>query len=367
MANLHDLLKYMIEKGASDLHLTTGLAPSIRIDGKVKPIPGLDVMTATATKDLCYSILTDAQKHKFEENSELDLSFGVKNLSRFRANMFVQRGAVAAAIRTIPFKIKTFKELGLSDIISDLCKKPRGLVLVTGPTGSGKSTTLASMIDKINNERQEHILTIEDPIEYLHPHKKCLVNQREVNADTKSFKDALKYLLRQDPDVVLIGEMRDLETIEAALTIAETGHLTFATLHTNSASQTINRIIDVFPPHQQSQVRAQLSFVLEGVVSQQLVPKIGGGRVVALEIMIPNPAIRNLIREDKVHQIYSIMQTGQSKFGMQTLNQSLYDLYVKKQISYEDCVGRSSNVEELIQMLSRSGLAGAQTVQKEYR
>ena len=367
MANLHDLLKYMIEKGASDLHLTTGLAPSIRIDGKVKPIPGLEAMTATATKDLCYSILTDAQKHKFEENSELDLSFGVKNLSRFRANMFVQRGAVAAAIRTIPFKIKTFKELGLSDIISDLCKKPRGLVLVTGPTGSGKSTTLASMIDKINNERQEHIMTIEDPIEYLHPHKKCLVNQREVNADTKSFKDALKYLLRQDPDVVLIGEMRDLETIEAALTIAETGHLTFATLHTNSASQTINRIIDVFPPHQQSQVRAQLSFVLEGVVSQQLVPKIGGGRVVALEIMLPNPAIRNLIREDKVHQIYSIMQTGQSKFGMQTLNQSLYDLYVKKQITYEDCVGRSSNVEEIIQMLNRSGLAGAQTVQKEYR
>jgi twitching motility protein PilT len=367
MANLHDLLKYMIEKGASDLHLTTGLAPSIRVDGKVRPIPGLEAMTATATKDLCYSILTDAQKHKFEENSELDLSFGVKNLSRFRANMFVQRGAVAAAIRTIPFKIKTFKELGLSDIIADLCKKPRGLVLVTGPTGSGKSTTLASMIDKINNERQEHIMTIEDPIEYLHPHKKCMVNQREVNADTKSFKDALKYILRQDPDVVLIGEMRDLETIEAALTIAETGHLTFATLHTNSASQTMNRIIDVFPPHQQSQVRAQLSFVLEGVVSQQLVPKIGGGRVVALEVMIPNPAIRNLIREDKIHQIYSIMQTGQSKFGMQTLNQSLYDLYVKKQITYEDCVGRSSNVEELIQMLSRSGLAGTQTVQKEYR
>ncbi len=367
MANLHDLLKYMIEKGASDLHLTTGLAPCIRIDGKIKPIPGLEALSANMTKDLCYSILTDAQKHKFEENSELDLSFGVKSLSRFRANMFVQRGAVAAAIRTIPFKIKTFRELGLSDIVADLCKKPRGLVLVTGPTGSGKSTTLASMIDKINNERQEHIMTIEDPIEYLHPHKKCIVNQREVNADTKSFKDALKYILRQDPDVVLIGEMRDLETIEAALTIAETGHLTFATLHTNSASQTMNRIIDVFPPHQQSQVRAQLSFVLEGVVSQQLIPKIGGGRVVALEVMIPNPAIRNLIREDKIHQIYSIMQTGQSKFGMQTLNQSLYDLYVKKQITYEDCIGRSSNVEELIQMLSRSGLAGAQTVQKEYR
>ncbi len=330
MANLHDLLKYMIEKGASDLHITTGIAPSIRIDGKMKPIPSLEPLSGTQTKDLCYSILTDAQKHKFEENSELDLSFGIKNLSRFRANIFMQRGAVAAAIRTIPFKIKTFPELGLPEVASDLCKKPRGLVLVTGPTGSGKSTTLASMIDKINNERQEHIITIEDPIEYLHPHKKCLVNQREVNADTKSFKDALKYILRQDPDVVLVGEMRDLETIEAALTIAETGHLTFATLHTNSAVQTMNRIIDVFPPHQQSQVRAQLSFVLEGVISQQLIPKIGGGRVLALEVMIPNAAIRNLIREDKIHQIYSIMQTGQSKFGMQTLNQSLYELYVKK-------------------------------------
>jgi twitching motility protein PilT len=274
---------------------------------------------------------------------------------------------VAAAIRTIPFKIRTFQELGLPEVVSDLCKKPRGLVLVTGPTGSGKSTTLASMIDKINAERQEHIITIEDPIEYLHPHKKCLVNQREVNADTKSFKDALKYILRQDPDVVLIGEMRDLETIEAALTIAETGHLTFATLHTNSAAQTMNRIIDVFPPHQQSQVRAQLSFVLEGVVSQQLIPKLGGGRVLAMEVMIPNAAIRNLIREDKIHQIYSIMQTGQSKFGMQTLNQSLYDLFVKKHISYEDCIGRSSNADELIQMLGRSGLAGAQTVQKDYR
>jgi twitching motility protein PilT len=367
MANLHDLLKYMIEKGASDLHITTGIAPSIRIDGKVKPIPGLEGMTATQTKDICYSILTDAQKHKFEENSELDLSFGVKNLSRFRANIFVQRGAVAAAIRTIPFKIKSFKELGLPDVVSDLCNKPRGLVLVTGPTGSGKSTTLASMIDKINSERQEHIITIEDPIEYLHPHKKCLVNQREVNADTKSFKEALKYILRQDPDVVLVGEMRDLETIEAALTIAETGHLTFATLHTNSAAQTMNRIIDVFPPHQQSQVRAQLSFVLEGVMSQQLIPKLGGGRVLALEVMVPNAAIRNLIREDKIHQIYSQMQTGQSKYGMQTLNQGLYEMYVKRMISYEDCIGRSSNPDELIQMLGRSGLTAAQPAQKDYR
>ncbi len=367
MANLHDLLKYMIEKGASDLHITTAIAPSIRVDGKMKPIPGLEPMTGIQTKDLCYSILTDAQKHKFEENNELDLSFGVKNLSRFRANIFMQRGAVAAAIRTIPFKIKTFQELGLPEVVADLCKKPRGLVLVTGPTGSGKSTTLASMIDKINGDRQEHIITIEDPIEYLHPHKKCVVNQREVNADTKSFKDALKYILRQDPDVVLVGEMRDLETIEAALTIAETGHLTFATLHTNSAAQTMNRIIDVFPPHQQSQVRAQLSFVLEGIMSQTLRPKIGGGRMLALEVLVPNPAIRNLIREDKIHQIYSTMQTGQSKYGMQTLNQSLYDLYVRKLISYDDCIGRSSVVEELIQMLGRSGLAGSQTLQKDYR
>ena len=367
MANLHELLKFMIEKGASDLHITTGIAPLIRVDGKVKPVPGLEQLTPAQTKDLCYSVLTDAQKHKFEENSELDLSFGVKNLSRFRANIFVQRGAVAGAFRTIPFKIKTFQELGLPEVVSDLCKKPRGLILVTGPTGSGKTTTLASMIDRINSDRQEHIITIEDPIEYLHPHKKCLVNQREVNADTKSFKDALKYILRQDPNVVLVGEMRDLETIEAAMTIAETGHLTLATLHTNSASQTMNRIIDVFPPHQQSQVRAQLSFVLEGVVSQQLIPKIGGGRVLALEVMLPNAAIRNLIREDKIQQIYSIMQTGQSKFGMLTLNQSLYDLYVKKVISCEDCMGRSSNLDELVQMLGRSGLAVAQTIQKDYR
>lgn len=360
MATLHDLLKYMIEKGASDLHITTGIPPSIRIDGGMKPIPGLEALTATQTKDLCYSVLTDSQKHKFEENNELDLSFGVKSLSRFRANIFVQRGAVAAAIRTIPFKIKTFQELGLPQVVSDLCKKPRGLILVTGPTGSGKSTTLASIIDKINTDRNEHIITIEDPIEYLHPHKKCLVNQREVNADTKSFKDALKYILRQDPDVVLVGEMRDLETIEAALTIAETGHLTFATLHTNSAAQSMNRIIDVFSPHQQPQVRAQLSFVLEGVISQQLIPKIGGGRLMALEIMLPNAAIRNLIREDKIHQVYSIMQTGQAKFGMQTLNQSLYELYLRKQISYDDCVGRSSNVDELIQMLTRAGLVSQQ-------
>jgi twitching motility protein PilT len=319
----------------------------------MKPIPGLEPLGANQTKDLCYSILTDAQKHKFEENNELDLSFGVKNLSRFRANIFVQRGAVAAAIRTIPFKIRTFQELGLPDIVSDLCKKPRGLILVTGPTGSGKSTTLASMIDKINSERQEHIVTIEDPIEYLHPHKKCVINQREVNADTQSFKKALKHILRQDPDVVLIGEMRDLETIEAALTVAETGHLVFATLHTNSCVQTINRILDVFPPYQQPQVRAQMSFVLEGVVSQILLPKASGlGRVLCLEVMIPNPAIRNLIREEKVHQIYSQMQVGQAKFGMQTMNQSLLAAYLRREITLDDAVGRSTDPEEFRNLLS---------------
>lgn len=355
MTNIQQLLQTMIEKGASDLHITTGSPPQLRIDGKLCPM-SMPPMSGVETKQLCYSILTDAQKFRFEETNELDLSFGIKGLSRFRANIFMQRGAVAVAIRTIPYKILTFKELGLPDICEDLIKRPRGLVLVTGPTGSGKSTTIASMIDRINEERHEHIITIEDPIEYLHHHKGCMVNQREVNADTKSFKDALKYILRQDPDVVLIGEMRDLETIQAALTIAETGHLAFGTLHTNSAAQTINRIIDVFPANQQPQVRAQLSFVLEGVMSQQLLPKAGGqGRCLALEIMVPNPAIRNLIREDKIHQIYSMMQTGQGKYGMQTMNQSLCELYQKRLITHEEATGRSSMPEELIQMIERSG------------
>ncbi|MFW5878404.1 MAG: type IV pilus twitching motility protein PilT [Myxococcota bacterium] len=352
MANLHQLLKAMVEKGSSDLHITTGSPPQLRVDGKLVPLKTAP-LTPVETKQLCYSILTDAQKHKFEEESELDLSFGVKGLSRFRANIFMQRGAVSGAFRTIPFKILTFAELGLPPVVSDLAKKPRGLILVTGPTGSGKSTTLASIIDKINNERHEHILTIEDPIEYLHPHKNCLVNQREVGADTVSFKKALKYVLRQDPDVVLIGEMRDLETIEAALTISETGHLAFGTLHTNSCVQTINRIIDVFPPYQQPQVRAQLSFVLEGVMSQSLLPRAGApGRVLAIEVMVPNSAIRNLIREDKVHQIYSSMQVGQAKFGMQTLNQCLAVLAQKRQITVDDALARSSDPDELRQMLT---------------
>jgi len=353
VSTLYDLLKNMTESGASDLHISTGTPPRLRVDGKLR-VMDHPQLTPTDTKALCYSILTDAQKHRFEEHNELDLSFGIKGLSRFRANIFMQRGAVAGAFRTIPFQIRTFNELGLPDIVNELVKKPRGLILVTGPTGSGKSTTLAAMIDRINDERHEHIITVEDPIEYLHNHKKCLINQREVNADTLSFKAALKYVLRQDPDVVLIGEMRDLETIEAALTVSETGHLTLATLHTNSAVQTINRIIDVFPAHQQEQIRVQLSFVLEGILSQQLLPrKSGQGRVMSVEILVPNPAIRNLIREDKVHQIYSQMQTGQSRSGMQTMNQSLFDLYTKGLISYEEAMGRSMIPEELITMIQR--------------
>ena len=359
MSNLYQLLQQMLEKGASDLHLTTGCPPQMRIHGHLVPMNYPELGPAD-TKQLIYSVLTDAQKHRFEEENELDLSFGLKGMSRFRANVFVQRGATAAAIRVIPTQIKSMEELGLPPVVSELIKRPRGLILVTGPTGSGKSTTLAAMIDKINTERHDHIITIEDPIEFLHNHKGCLVNQREVTSDTKSFKAALKYILRQDPDVVLVGEMRDLETIEAALTIAETGHLTLATLHTNSCAQTINRIVDVFSPHQQPQVRAQLSFVLEGVLSQQLVPKMNGqGRAMAMEIMVPNPAIRNLIREDKVHQLYSTMQTGQNKFGMQTMNQSLVDLYLKRQISYEEALSRSSVPEELLAMMDRGGAGQA--------
>jgi twitching motility protein PilT len=354
--NLQQLLKAMVEKGASDLHLTTGSPPQLRIDGDLVPLRA-NPLSPVETKQLCYSVLTDSQKLRFEEDWELDFSFGVRGMARFRGNLFMQRGAVGGAFRTIPFQIRSFNDLGLPPVFEELCNKPRGLVLVTGPTGSGKSTTLAAMIDKINTERHEHIVTIEDPIEYLHAHKNCLINQREVGADTNSFKKALKYILRQDPDVVLIGEMRDLETIEAALVTAETGHLVFATLHTNSAAQTINRIIDVFPPNQQSQIRAQLSFVLEGVIAQTLIPKADGkGRVPALEVMVPNAAIRNLIREDKIHQIYSQMQIGQGKSGMQTMNQSLAALYLRRLISLEEAVTHSSEPDELQQIIASGGV-----------
>jgi twitching motility protein PilT len=357
MANLHQLLKVMVDKGASDLHVTVGSPPQLRIDGTLVPLK-TKKLSPQETRTLCYSVLTDSQKQKFETNNELDLSFGVKGLSRFRGNVFMQRGAVAGAFRKIPFEILGFKELGLPPVVGRLADKPRGLVLVTGPTGSGKSTTLASMINKVNEEKRLHILTIEDPIEYLHPHKNCLVNQREVGADTDGFQVALRYVLRQDPDVVLIGEMRDLETIEAALTISETGHLAFATLHTNSCVQTINRIIDVFPSHQQPQVRAQLSFVLEGVISQQLIKhKSGDGRALASEVMIPTPAIRNLIREDKIHQIYSQMQVGQSKSAMQTMNQSLFQLLKKNQITLNDALARSSDPDELRTMIDKGDLS----------
>ena len=358
--SLSELLHKLSELGGSDLHITTGTAPLVRVHGEIRPLDGYRQLTSSETKQLAYSVLTDAQKHRFEENLELDFSFGVKGLSRFRANIFNQRGAVGAVFRAIPYEIKSFDELGLPPVVKALCTKPRGLVLVTGPTGSGKSTTLAAVIDKINKDRHEHILTIEDPIEFLHNHKNCIVNQREVNADTRGFANALRTALRQDPDVVLVGEMRDLETIESALRIAETGHLTFATLHTNSAVSTINRIIDVFPSMQQAQVRAQLSLTLEGILCQTLLPKADGrGRALAMEVLVPNAAIRNLIREDKVHQIYSMMQTGQDVHGMQTFNQSLATLFHKRQISRETAMQRTSNANELRDLIDRgAGLNG---------
>jgi twitching motility protein PilT len=337
----------------SDLHIATNTPPQVRVHGHLQRVPGPDLSPAE-TKQLVYSVLTDNQKKRFEETQELDFSFGLKGLARFRCNVFNQRGAVGAVYRLIPERIRTFGELNLPSVLATLAERPRGLVLVTGPTGSGKSTTLAAMLDKINAERHDHILTIEDPIEYIHPHKGCLVNQREVHSDTSSFSNALRAALREDPDIVLIGEMRDLETVEAAMKIAETGHLTFGTLHTNSAAQTINRIIDIFPANQQSQIRTQLSLVLEGIVCQALLPRADGkGRVVSLEIMVPTPAIRNLIRDDKVHQIYGAMQTGQEKLGMQTANQSLATLYQKRLVSLEVALGASSNRDELQEMIAR--------------
>jgi twitching motility protein PilT len=353
MLTLAEMLQKALQTGASDLHLTISTPPQIRVDGTLRPLD-LPVLTPADTKRLAYSVMTDAQKHTFEERWELDFSFGIKDLCRFRANVFTQRGAVAAAFRVIPFEIRSFEALGLPPVVQKLCNKPRGLILVTGPTGCGKSTTLAAMIDKINRERHEHILTIEDPIEFLHSHKSCIVNQREVNNDTHSFTDALRVSMREDPDVVLIGEMRDLETVESALRIAETGHLTLATLHTNSAVATINRIIDIFPSNQQPQIRAQLSMVLEGVLCQTLMPRSNGtGRVMALEILIPTSAVRNLIREDKVHQIYSSMQTGQEKYEMQTFNQSLAQLVLAHQLTEEDALAKSSNVDELKELIRR--------------
>src|SRR6266576_1417610 len=353
MPSIEAFLREMIERGASDLHLTTNSPPMIRLHGGLLPLAH-PPLSSTDTKNLTYSLLTEAQKKKFEEESELDFSFGIKGVSRFRGNLYLQKGAVGGAFRMIPHQTPQLQTLGLPSSVPELTSQPRGLVLVTGPTGSGKSTTLAAMIDKINRERHEHIITVEDPIEFVHEHKSCLVNQREVFADTHSFTQSLKHVLRQDPDIVLIGEMRDLETIEAALVVAETGHLVFSTLHTNSAVQTINRIIDVFPPHQQSQVRAQLSLVLQAVVSQQLIARRDGrGRLLAAEVMIPNAAIRNLIREEKVHQIYSQMQVGQSKFGMQTMSQALIGLVQRNLITSFFKVTPATEIEEVRMMLGQ--------------
>jgi len=350
--NLEDLLHDMIKKGASDLHITAYTPPQFRIDEKLVPIEN-PPLTPDDTKRLCYTMLNEEQVKRFESEKELDLSFGIEGLSRFRMNLFIQRGCVGGAIRAIPYNIMSFEECGLPvKVVNALSKLPKGLVLVTGATGSGKSTTLASMLDNINSTKHCHIVTIEDPIEYVHKNKKAIIDQREVNSDTHSFTQALKHVLRQDPNVILIGEMRDLETIEAALVIAETGHLVFATLHTSDSVQTINRIIDVFPAHQQQQVRTQLSFVLMGVLSQQLIPKIGKGRVLAVEVLMVNIAVRSLIRESKVHQIYSVMQTSQ-KESMKTMNQSLYELYINKMITLDEAMARTTNLEDLERLLRR--------------
>ena len=350
MVNVDTLLRLMFEKGASDLHITAGAPPMLRIDGHMTATE-YEKMRPEVTQQLIYSILTDEQKEKFEKDNELDLSFGVEGVGRVRMNVFQQRGAVASVMRNIPTNIRSFDDLKLPAVVKDIVKLPKGLVLVTGPTGSGKSTTLAAMLDWINANMPHHIITIEDPIEYVHTHKSCVVNQREVGTDTHTFTSALKYALRQDPDVILIGEMRDLETINAALTIAETGHLVFATLHTVDAIQTINRIIDVFPAGQQQQIRTQISFVLQAVISQQLIPKAQtSGRVVALEILIPTPAVRNLIREEKIHQIYSAMQTG-TEFGMQTMNQALFELYQKQLVSHNEIFSRTLDPKELMRMV----------------
>jgi len=353
MLNMQDLLLMLMEKKASDLHITAGLPPMLRIDGEVKPTQ-FEKLTSDACQRLIYSLLTDSQKEKFEATNELDLSFGIKGVGRVRMNVFRQRGSVGAALRAIPQKIMSFEELNLPPVVFELMKINKGLVLVTGPTGSGKSTTLASMINYLNEQRTGHIVTVEDPIEYVHLHKQSIVNQREVGSDTNSFVSALKYVLRQDPDIILVGEMRDLETISAALTIAETGHLVFETLHTSDAASAVNRIIDVFPPHQQPQIRSQLSLTLQAIFAQQLLPHASGsGRVLACEVLVVTPAIRNLVRDMKIEQIYLTMQTG-GKFGMQTMNQSLYELYTHKKIPYQTALEASTDQDDLKRLLLKA-------------
>ena len=342
---LNDYLMEAIDAGASDLHVTLGLPPMIRVDGRVKPLDHEPLQSDTI-REAVYGILSEDQRRRLENDWELDFSHSLPGIARFRVNVYFQKGFVGAAFRTIPHEVRGFDELGLPRPVEEMTRRPRGLILVTGPTGSGKSTTLASMIDKINTERHEHIMSVEDPIEFIHQHKNCIVNQREVNQDTKSFAEALKHVLRQDPDVILVGEMRDLETISLAVTAAETGHLVLGTLHTQDAPQTIDRIIDVFPVHQQSQIRTQLANALQGVITQTLIPRREGGRVVVCEVLVPTPGIRNLIREGKNHQIYSAMQTG-GKFGMQTMDAALVDLMRENVISPEEATKRARDPEEL--------------------
>ncbi len=354
--DINQLLQVMVEKNASDMHLTAGSPPQLRVDGTLYPVK-VPPLSPQDCQRLCYSVLTESQKKKFEEFNEIDLSFQWRNVSRFRANFFRQRGSVAGALRQIPSRIMTFQEIGLPPVLNQLVERPRGLILVTGPTGSGKSTTLASMVDVINNKRHGHIITIEDPIEYLHSHKNCIVNQREVGSDTGGFHDALRYVMRQDPDVVLVGEIRDTETMETALRLSETGHLVMSTLHTNSTVQTLHRVMDLFPSDQQERVRTQFSFVIEAIICQQLMPRADGrGRVLAVELMVPNPAIRNLIREGKAHQLYSQMQMGQAKFGMQTMNQNLLKLLRDRVISREEALAHAGDLDEFVQLLSQNGL-----------
>ncbi len=350
---LVDILMKAVQKNASDVHITAGARPALRIDGKIQQLMEYPILTPEMTQSLAYSVMSEKHRKELEERGQSDFSFGLKNLGRFRANVFFQRGSVASAFRRLPNKIMSVKELGLTESVLTLCHKSMGLVLVTGPTGSGKTTTLASLINYINENFPHHIITIEDPIEYVFYHRKSIVNQREVGDDVGDFASALRAALREDPDVILVGEMRDLETIETALRAAETGHLVFGTLHTNTAISTITRIIDVFPPEQQEQVRVQLSFVLQGVISQRLLPKIGGGRVLAYELLIPNTAIRNLIRENKLQQVYSLMQSGQAESGMQTMNQSLANLVRSGVVALEEAYKYSPDPKELERMLGR--------------
>jgi twitching motility protein PilT len=355
MITLHQLLKAAVKQGASDLHLVAGAPPVLRVESRIVRVK-TDSLTTEDSRKLCYSILTDAQKSRFEATKELDFSFGITGLGRFRANLFFQRGSVSGVFRRISNEIPELESLGLPRMLADLINYPTGMVLVTGPTGSGKSTTIASLVDKINQNLRGHIITLEDPIEYIHDHKNCIVNQREVGADTSTYRTALRQLLRQDPDVCVLGELRDHETIESALTVAETGHLVFATLHTNSAVQTISRIIGVFPAEQQDRIRLQLSFVLNAVVSQRLLPGAKGGMVPAVEVLILNPNIRNLIRENKLHQIYGMMQVGQDKTGMMTMNQSLMKLVLKRRVDMQTAFANSSEPDELDKLLKQAGI-----------